>query len=54
MRDLFFSIAWRDKDYIYTWYKRLAGEPCLFPDPAEFAAMVKEGDGFMASMTATS
>ncbi len=48
MRDLFFGIAWRDKDYIYTWYKRLASEPFLFPDQSEYAAMVKEGDGLMA------
>ena len=44
MRDLFFSIAWRDKDYIYTWYKRLVSEPYLFPEQAEFLEMVKEGD----------
>jgi len=44
MRDLFFSVAWRDPDYIYTWYKRLISEPYLFPDPAEFQAMVKEGE----------
>lgn len=44
MRDLFFSVAWRDKDYINTWYKRLISEPFLFPDQAEFISMVKEGD----------
>jgi molecular chaperone DnaK len=44
MRDLFFSIAWRDKDYIYTWYKKLLSEPYLFPDEDEFAAMKKEGE----------
>jgi len=44
MRDLFFSVAWRDPDYIYTWYKRLCSEPYLFPDKAEFGAMVKEGE----------
>jgi molecular chaperone DnaK len=49
MRDLFFSVAWRDPDYIYTWYKRLAGEPYLFPDREEFAGMVKEGEGLIAS-----
>ena len=42
MRDLFFGIAWRDKDYIYTWYKRLVSEPYLFPDQAEFGAMVRK------------
>jgi len=41
MRDLFFGVAWRNKDYIYTWYKRLVSEPFLFPDQAEFAAMVR-------------
>ncbi|HEU0118176.1 MAG TPA: Hsp70 family protein, partial [Alphaproteobacteria bacterium] len=44
MRDLFFSIGWRDPDYVYTWYKRLAGEPYLFPDKPEFDAMVKQGE----------
>lgn len=44
MRDLFFSVAWRDKDYINTWYKRLVIEPYLFPDQVEFINMVKEGD----------
>jgi molecular chaperone DnaK len=44
MRDLFFSIAWRDPGYIYTWYKRLANEPYLFPNQVEFAAFVKEGE----------
>jgi hypothetical protein len=44
MRDLFFSVAWRDPDYIYTWYKRLKSEPYLFPDKEEFAGMVKEGE----------
>lgn len=44
MRDLFFSIAWRDKGYIYTWYKRLVNEPYLFPNQDEFADMVKEGE----------
>lgn len=44
MRDLFFSVAWRDPDYVYTWYKRLVSEPYLFPEPAEFQDMVKRGD----------
>jgi len=44
----FFGVAWRNKDYIYTWYKRLVSEPFLFPDQAEFAAMVQEGDAHMA------
>jgi molecular chaperone DnaK len=49
MRDLFFAIAWRDKDYVRTWFKRLASEPYLFPDAGEFQAMVKEGEGIVAS-----
>ncbi len=49
MRDLFFSVAWRDPDYIYTWYKRLAGEPYLFPDREEFADMVKEGEALTSA-----
>ncbi|MFY9286871.1 MAG: Hsp70 family protein [Alphaproteobacteria bacterium] len=44
MRDLFFSIAWRDPDYVYTWYKRLVSEPYLFPDAGEFSDMVKKGE----------
>jgi molecular chaperone DnaK len=48
MRDLFFSIGWRNADYIYSWYKRLASEPYLFPDPIEFSAMVKEGGELVA------
>ncbi len=48
MRDLFFSISWRDKGYIYTWYKRLVGEPFLFPNQTEFADMVKEGEDIIA------
>lgn len=43
MRELFFSVAWRDPDYVYTWYKRLVEEPYLFPDTNEFQAMVDEG-----------
>jgi molecular chaperone DnaK len=44
MRELFFAVAWRDKDYVQTWFKRLTGEPYLFPDAAEFQSMVKEGE----------
>ena len=47
-RDLFFSIAWRDKGYIYTWYRRLIHEPFLFPNQEEFKALVKEGEEIMA------
>jgi molecular chaperone DnaK len=49
MRDLFFAIAWRDKDYVQTWFKRLAAEPYLFPDEAEHQGMVKEGEGLSVS-----
>jgi len=48
MRDLFFSVAWRDPYYIYTWHKRLTAEPYLFPDKEEFMDMVKEGEEFKA------
>ena len=48
MRDLFFAIAWRDRDYVHTWFKRLSSEPYLFPDAAEFKDMVKEGEGIIA------
>jgi molecular chaperone DnaK len=43
MRDLFFAVAWRDADYVYTWYKRLIAEPYLFPDAEEFKAMAEDG-----------
>jgi len=44
MRDLFFSIAWRDPNYVHTWFKRLVSEPYLFPDAAEFQEMMKRGE----------
>ncbi len=44
MRDLFFSVAWRDPNYVHSWFKRLRVEAYLFPDPEEFAEMVKQGD----------
>jgi molecular chaperone DnaK len=44
MRALFFAIAWRDPDYVLTWFRRLSKEPFLFPDQAEFKAMVTEGE----------
>ena len=49
MRDLFFIVAWRDRDYVHTWFKRLSGEPYLFPDAGEFQSMVKEGEALTAS-----
>ena len=48
MRDLFFNAAWRNADYIYTWFKRLASEPYLFPDAQEFAGMTREGEELVA------
>lgn len=44
MRNLFFSIAWRDHDYVLTWFRRLSNEPFLFPDQNEFKIMVEEGE----------
>lgn len=49
MRDLFFFIAWRDRDYVHTWFKRLASEPYLFPDAAEFTALVAQGQELVAA-----
>ncbi|MBV8060623.1 MAG: Hsp70 family protein, partial [Alphaproteobacteria bacterium] len=49
MRDLFFNVSWRDKNYIFTWYKRLSSEPYLFPDQIEFAEMTNEGEKLMAN-----
>ena len=48
MRDLFFAVAWRDRDYVYTWFKRLSSEPYLFPDAEEFRALVTEGESLAA------
>ncbi|MDE1900241.1 MAG: Hsp70 family protein [Alphaproteobacteria bacterium] len=49
MRDLFFFVAWRDAGYVQTWFKRLAGEPYLFPDAAEFKDMVAQGQALAAA-----
>lgn len=49
MRDLFFIVAWRDRDYIRTWFKRLSGEPYLFPEADEFEGLVEEGEALMES-----
>ena len=49
MRDIFFNAAWRNPDYIYTWFKRLASEPYLFPDASLFNAMVQEGEKLTAA-----
>ena len=43
MRDLFFSAAWRDANYVTMWFRRLAEEPYLFPDQDEFDALTEEG-----------
>ena len=48
MRDLFFSIAWRNKDYVTTWYQRLKAEPFLFPDAQEYTDLTREGDELLA------
>ncbi|MDD3288833.1 MAG: Hsp70 family protein [Alphaproteobacteria bacterium] len=49
MRDQFFAIAWRDPNYVATWYKRLENESYLFPDATEFNDMVAEGKKMSAS-----
>ncbi len=49
MRTLFFSIAWRDPDYVLTWFLRLSKEPFLFPDRHEFKAMVADGEKLRAA-----
>ncbi len=43
MRDLFFSIAWRNAGYVSAWFKRLCDESYLFPDSKEFEALMAEG-----------
>jgi hypothetical protein len=49
MRDIFFGAAWRDPNYVLTWYKRLCSEPYLFPDQDEFQDMVAEGQKMVAA-----
>ncbi len=49
MRDLFFVVAWRDGGYVAAWFKRLSGEPFLFPDVEEFQNLVKEGAALVSS-----
>jgi hypothetical protein len=49
MRDLFFAVAWRDRGYVHTWFKRLSSEPYLFPNKDEFQGLVKEGEGIEAA-----
>ncbi|MDD5587298.1 MAG: Hsp70 family protein [Alphaproteobacteria bacterium] len=48
MRSLFFAVAWRDPDYVLTWFRRLSKEPYLFPDQNEFKAMAAEGEKLRA------
>lgn len=47
MRGLFFSIVWRDDDYVATWFHRLSSEPYLFSESDTFAAMVTEGKSLL-------
>jgi molecular chaperone DnaK len=49
MRDLFFAIAWRDRDYVHTWFARLSTESYLFPDAEEFHDIVQEGKKIVAT-----
>ncbi|MFA4994720.1 MAG: Hsp70 family protein [Bdellovibrionales bacterium] len=48
MRDLFFIVAWRDRNYVNAWFKRLSSESYLFPDTAEFEDLVKEGSALVS------
>jgi molecular chaperone DnaK len=43
LRELFFAIAWRDPDYVHSWFTQLAAQPFLFADQEEFHAMVAKG-----------
>ena len=49
MRDMFFSIAWRDKNYVLTWFNRLVDQPYLYPDLQEFHQLVEKGRKLIAS-----
>lgn len=44
MRDIFFAAAWRDNDYVATWFRRLVTEGFLFPDQEEFKDLVQKGE----------
>ena len=54
MRDIFFAAAWRDVDYVHTWFVRLKDEPFLFPDQEEFKDMVMKGEKFVEQGDASS
>jgi len=43
MRRLFFTVAWRNPDYVNAWFDRLARESWLFADQDEFAGLIGEG-----------
>jgi molecular chaperone DnaK len=49
MRDKFFSIAWREPNYVKTWFKKLDNEPYLFPDATEYQAMSAKGKQLIAA-----
>lgn len=48
MRGIFFDVAWRNADYVLTWFKRLSNEPYIFPDQTEFQAMITDGEALQA------
>lgn len=43
LTDMFFDLAWRDRNFVRMWFTRLTRESYLFPDQDEFASMVEAG-----------
>ncbi len=43
MRKLFFVVAWRNPDYVQTWFHRLMEEAWLFADQDEYKGLIAEG-----------
>lgn len=48
MRELFFGIAWRDPDYVHSWFMQLSAQPYLFADAEEFRSLVTKGEALRA------
>lgn len=49
MREQFFSVSWKNQDYVLSWYKRLSNEAFLFPDAEEFQSFIEEGERMISS-----
>lgn len=49
MRRLFFTVAWRNPDYVEAWLARLVKEPWLFADQAALREMVAQSEKLRAA-----